>query len=292
MPEGHLPVVSYLAVPVISSSGKVIGGLFFGHREPGVFTKEHEDLVVGIASQSAVAIDNAKLYEEVKTLNAKKDEFIGLASHELKTPLTSINGYLQLLERHQTTELNKNFVKKTVQQVGKLTALVSDLLDVSKIEAGKLQFSKERFDIKALIFDVVDIMQLATDNHQIAFDLEPTSVLVYADKQRIEQVIINLLTNAIKYSPKAKKIALSLQETNKEVIVSVQDFGIGIHPEKLNHIFSRFYRVDDLSPHMSGLGIGLYISREIIERHNGKIGVSSEVGKGSTFYFTLPKEIN
>ena len=289
MPKGHLPVVSYLAVPVISNSGTVIGGLFFGHQEAAVFTQEHEDLVAGVASQAAIAIDNAKLYEEVKSLNLKKDEFIGLASHELKTPLTSINGYLQILERNQTTDINKNFVKKTVEQVKKLTGLVSDLLDVSKIEAGKLQFNNQKFALKELINDIVELMHHTSNQHTISFEASPNDVIICADRQRIEQVFINLLTNAMKYSPKADKVVLTLRDLDQEVEISIQDFGLGIPNEKLEHIFSRFYRVDELSPNISGLGIGLYITKEIIQRHNGKLNVKSELSKGSIFTVTLPK---
>ena len=288
MPKGHLPVVSYLAVPVISRSGTVIGGLFFGHPEPGMFTKEHEDLVVPIAAQAAIGLDNAKLYEEVKALNEKKDEFIGLASHELKTPLTSITGYLQILDRLKTDDSSGKFVTKTIQQVKKLTALVSDLLDVSKIEAGKLQLVKEAFDIRLILNDAIELIQHSHNTHEITLTTNIDSLQVYGDPHRIEQVIINLLTNAIKYSYLANKVDVTLSSTNTEVKIEVKDYGIGINPEKFAQLFSRFYRVEELNPNVSGLGIGLYISNEIISRHHGKLWVDSEPDNGSTFWFTLP----
>jgi PAS domain S-box-containing protein len=289
MPKGHLPVVSYLAVPVISSSGIVIGGLFFGHPESGVFTEEHEDLVSCIASQSAIALDNAKLFEEVKALSAKKDEFIALASHELKTPLTTIKGYLQVLDRTEKEPTGKLFITKTLNQVEKLNALVSDLLDVSRIEAGKLRLDRTQFDLKELLLEVIESLQYTNKSHQIVFHDEGQPTRILADQQRIEQVLVNLLTNAIKYSPKADHIEVQLKNTGGKVTVKIQDEGIGLTPEQRKKIFTRFYRAEGAA-HIAGLGLGLYLTKDIIDRHQGQIGVSSEPGKGSTFFFSLPVE--
>lgn len=289
MPKGHLPVVSYLAVPVISKTGAVIGGLFFGHSKPAMFKKEHEQLVAGVAAQAAVALDNAKLYEEITVLNAKKDEFIGLASHELKTPVTSISGYLQIIARNLAAEdRNKAFIEKALLQVNKLTTLISDLLDVSKIQTGKLPFSYTTFDLTELLADVVEMMQHNYNHHHIALHYDEKPIMLKADHQRMEQVIINLITNAIKYSPGESQVIIHAAVSNKKITVSVQDFGIGIAQDQQDRIFSRFYRVENLAAHMSGLGIGLYICHEIIERHKGKMWVKSELGKGATFYFELP----
>jgi PAS domain S-box-containing protein len=288
MPPGHLPVVSYLAVPVTSRSGSVIGGLFLGHPEAGKFTEEHENIVISIAGQAAIGIDNAILYEEVKSLNDKKDEFIGLASHELKTPLTSISGYLQIISRLNTNDNTQKFVDKTTNQVKKLTALVSDLLDVSKIEAGKLQLAKEEFDIRTVINNVIELIHFSNISYQILLDTDIKSLLMIGDPDRIEQVLINLLNNAIKYSPASNKIELLLSHTDNEVKIGVKDFGIGIAADKLTKIFTRFYRIEGTNHTISGLGIGLYLSHEIITRHNGKLWVESELEKGSTFWFTLP----
>ncbi len=280
--------VSYLEVPMFSKTGLVAGYLVFGHPEPGRFTSEHENLIVGISLQAAAALENARLYEEVSSLNAKKDEFIGMASHELKTPLTSMTGYLQILERQQKDELNRNFVRKTIEKAGKLIALVSDLLDISKIEAGKLQLNKEPFDIRPLVDEAIELIQLSTTTHRISLETDIECFLIEGDKQRIEQVIVNLLTNAVKYSPASDAVYVFLQKTDSGIRIGVRDTGIGIPKEKIANIFSRFYRVEGLSPHMSGLGIGLYITREIVERHHGKIWVESTEGAGSTFWFSLP----
>lgn len=288
IPKGHLSVKSYLAVPVSSRSGEVFGALIFGHPDAGIFTKEHEDIVVSIAAQAAIGIDNAKLYEEIRALNEKKDEFIGLASHELKTPLTSISGYLQILSRLDNNEKNRHFIDKTIQQVKKLSSLVSDLLDVSKIEAGKLQLSIEKFDIGSVVKDTVELMQHTYNNYNIELNDSIDSLMMNGDPNRIEQVIINLLTNAIKYSPGEDSVNVTLTQNNGKVIIAVKDHGVGIAADKLTQIFSRFYRVEGTNPNISGLGIGLYLSDEIISRHNGRLWADSEPGKGSTFYMELP----
>jgi len=289
MPEGHLPVVSYLAVPVISKSGNVIGGLFYGHPDAGKFTREHEQLVSGVATQATVALDNAKLYEEIQKLNDKKDEFIGLASHELKTPVTSLSGYLQILNRTlPETDRNKPFVQKALRQVNKLSELISDLLDVSKIETGHLPLSFTKFDLVQLVLDVIELAQYTTKTHRIVMCPEVESIMIFADKQRLEQVIINLLSNAIKYSPNKMLVNVTVDINHDRARVSVQDFGMGISKDQQERIFSRFYRVEELAAHISGLGIGLYISKEIINRHKGELWLESEVDKGSVFSFEIP----
>ncbi|MHA4807206.1 sensor histidine kinase [Flavitalea flava] len=287
-PEGHLPVVSYLAVPVTSPSGKVTGGLFFGHPKPGIFNEEHEKLLVGIAVQASIALDNAKLYEEIKILNAKKDEFIGIASHELKTPLTSMKGYLQLLERNLSEDVDLSFVKKTLRQVNNLSGLVSDLLDVSKIQSGKLQLSMELFDFHGLLTETIGNIQESVSSHQIILHAEEQPFFIRADRQRLEQVLNNLIVNAIKYSPGSNLVNIELLPSGQEISVSVKDYGIGISKESQKNIFAKFFRAEDLDSHMSGLGLGLYITKEIIDRHKGKIWVDSEPGKGSVFYFCVP----
>jgi PAS domain S-box-containing protein len=287
MPSGHLDVKSYLAVPVVSANGEVIGGLLFGHPEVGQFRAEHEDLVESIASQAAIALENSRLFEEIKTMSDKKDEFIALASHELKTPLTTIKGYLQLLAKKKQDRVNALFIEKTLDQVAKLNALIADLLDVSKIEAGKLQFNLEHFDLRLLLKEVMETFPYTYKTHKIIFHDANEPAIVYADKQRIEQVINNLLTNAIKYSPAADLVEISLFKDAEVVTVRVKDYGIGLKEEHKSKIFTRFYRADGVV-NVSGLGIGLHLTKEIIDRHNGQIGVESTFGVGSEFYFTLP----
>jgi PAS domain S-box-containing protein len=286
MPKGHLPVTSYLAVPVIGNAGNIIGGLFFAHPEAGMFLQEHEDLVISLASQAAVALDNSRLFTEVKELSQKKDEFIALASHELKTPLTSMSGFLQLLER-KVSDANRPFVQKAINQVKKLNILINDLFDISKIQSGKLQFYFEEFSLTVLIKESLESIKEAYPSHQIYFD-ETDEVILEADKLRLEQVLVNLVTNAIKYSPESERVELSVKKSEKEIVVSVRDYGMGISKENINHIFSQFYRAKDLNRSITGLGLGLYITKEIIERHGGRIWVESEPRMGSTFFFTIP----
>ncbi|WP_118976413.1 PAS domain-containing sensor histidine kinase [Taibaiella koreensis] len=286
-PQGHLPVVSYLAVPVISVSGEVIGGLFFGHPEPGMFSEEHEDIVSSIAAQAATALDNSRLFEEVKSVSAKKDEFIALASHELKTPLTSIKGYLQILNKTAQDGVGRLFFDKLINQVEKLNSLVTDLFDVSKIEAGKLQFSLEVFNLRQLLQENLETFQYTIQSHRIICEDPGDAIWINADKQRIEQVIVNLVTNAIKYSPQADKIYVNLYAQDGKACLAIKDEGIGLSKEQRQKIFTRFYRAEGTND-IPGLGLGLYLSKEIVDRHEGALTVSSTPGHGSVFLVKLP----
>lgn len=271
--DGHHVPISLSVSPIMDASGRVIGA---------------SKIARDISEQLAAQQENARLYEHIKALNDKKDEFIGLASHELKTPLTSISGYLQILSSLVTNEKAKFFVGKTRLQVKKLNALVSDLLDVSKIEAGKLMLSHERFDIGNVLRDAMELFVHGSSNYHISLETDITELHVTGDPHRIEQVIVNLLTNAIRYSPGTDRIIIYLNHEADNVKIGVRDFGVGIAADKLKDIFSRFYRVDDANPNISGLGIGLYLSYEIVSQHNGRIWAESEPGVGSTFWFTLP----
>jgi len=271
--DGRQVAISLSVSPIVDENGKVIGA---------------SKIARDIGEQLAVQAENARLYEEVKRLNDKKDEFIGLASHELKTPLTGIQGYLQILDRMITEEKPRQFLIKAQSQVKKLNTLVEDLLDVSKIEAGKLQMSVELFDIRSLLEDVIEMIAFSNSSFNITLDTTFENLMVTGDPNRIEQVVINLLTNSVRYSSGEKQVIVRLTADGNEVRVSVQDFGMGIAAEQLEHIFARFYRVDNQASGISGLGIGLYLSHEIVTRHGGRIWAESEPGKGSTFNFVLP----
>ncbi|GEM_PF-599245 len=228
---------------------------------------------------------------ERMALERRKDEFISVASHELKTPLTSMKAFTQLLDRYlkkQQDEIAITYIGKTHTQLDRLTNLVNDLLDVSKIEAGKLIFNKELFDIDEFISNMIEEIQPTTKTHQIQHEAKAKSKVV-ADKFRIGQVITNLLTNAIKYSPSSDKVIVRTTVKGDYIQVAVQDFGVGVPQDLTKKIFNRFYRVEGRKRESyPGLGLGLFISSEIVRRHNGSIGVDSSEGKGSTFYFTLP----
>lgn len=228
---------------------------------------------------------------EAKQLEQRKDDFVNMASHELKTPITSMKLYIEMLlkwvEKYQDEKINKNLHSLRIQ-TERLQELVSDLLDVSRIQTGKLYFRKEKFDIVDLIEETVSILQGATNKHTLVFS-KKESIFIFADKFRIYQVLTNLVTNAIKYSPENNEIIIRIKKQHLKVVVSVEDFGIGIEKNQQRKIFERLYQVSDLKTKMyPGLGMGLYISKEIIRRHKGSIWVEGEKGKGSTFFFSLP----
>ena len=234
-----------------------------------------------------------KLLEEIefrKEAERKKDEFISIASHELKTPMTSIKGYIQLLERSldkEDLETTRVRLHKVQNQVEKLNLLVADLLDISKIESGKLKFNKKYFSFDKILDHIVEIMEQA--NPQVKFIKKgQITTEIFGDEMRIEQVIINFITNAIKYAPDSDEVHITSELRGDEIYFSVKDFGIGMAKEHQQQIFDKFYRVEETSERFQGLGIGLYICQEIIERHEGKIGVNSEPDEGSEFYFTIP----
>lgn len=228
---------------------------------------------------------------ELKRLEKQKEEFLAVASHELKTPVTSLKAYGQVVKNRFARKGDTNSVvlmEKMDNQINKLTTLIIDLLDVTKIQSGKLQIRYEFFDFGQLITEIVEQMQLTTKQHIVITHLGKTKK-IYADRERIAQVMINFLTNAIKYSSDAKQIKVSVTYVKNAIGFSVQDFGIGIPKKKQEKIFERFYRVEgkgkDTYP---GLGLGLYISAEIIKQHGGEISFKSTEGKGSIFTFTIP----
>ncbi|MCX2452890.1 hybrid sensor histidine kinase/response regulator [Pedobacter sp. PLR] len=245
-------------------------------------------------SRKLIEIQKA-LLDEIefrKQAERKKDEFISIASHELKTPLTSVKGYVQLLERSidkgDVPTLKKHLAKAQVQ-LEKLNELITDLLDISKIESGKLKFNKQPFVIDDLLDSVIEIIHQSNPEFKLV-KTGSVSREICGDEMRIEQVVINFLTNAIKYSPGTSEVHIHVEERGKDVYVGVRDFGIGIDKELQKNVFEKFYRVEETAIHFQGLGIGLYISSEIIRRHGGEVGVKSIPGEGSEFYFSIPFE--
>lgn len=295
MPKGHLPVVSYLAVPVISRSGEVIGGLFFGHSRPGVFSEREERIVAGLASQAAVAMDNARLYEKARQAIHVRDEFLSISSHELRTPLTPLKIQLQNMLRHLdagtfrnlSDEKLRKMVETSERQVSRLTALVEDLLDVSRISSGRLKLNLEETDLSSLVQEVVERYQpqlLAAGCQPVVRC--PPSLPALVDRLRIEQVLVNFLTNVMRYAPD-NKVEIDLTSKGGEVILRVQDHGMGISIEDQKRIFGRFERILSTANY-GGLGLGLYISQQIARAHQGTITVESEMGKGAAFSMKLP----
>ena len=224
-------------------------------------------------------------------LEKQKDAFIGIASHELKTPITSLYVYAQILEKSLDKKgdvKDKYLLSNITRETKRLTNLIDDLLNVSRLESGKLILQHEEFDINTLIKQIIIDFQYTNETHELKREGSINSKVI-GDKDRIEQVFINLITNAIKYSPNADKVLIHVAEEKNDVVISVQDFGLGIGVKDQPHVFKRFYRTPDKEERkITGFGLGLYIASEIIKRHKGKIWVKSQKGKGSTFFFTLP----
>jgi two-component system CheB/CheR fusion protein len=224
-----------------------------------------------------------------KTKEESKDEFMSIASHELKTPLTTVKAYIQLLQLGMEETNNKDlvYVQKAGASVDRLNVLIEELLDVSKIQSGNLSLKITSFNFNEMLSGAIETVQLGSPDHTIVKNGEIHHE-VKGDKERLQQVVVNLLSNAVKYSPAADKVFINAVQQDREIQVSVKDTGIGIRQENFGKIFERYYREEDRVIHFQGLGIGLFISNEIIRRHNGKIWVESVADKGSTFYFTVP----
>ena len=231
--------------------------------------------------------------DDMKRQEQQKDDFIKMASHELKTPVTTIKGYVQLLKRTRKDSDDKflvNSLNTIENQVNNLSVLIGDLLDISRMENGYLLLNKHKFSLVELVTESIEDIKASEQSHEINFEMKHfADIEVFADKERLKQVLTNLLTNAIKYSPKANSVNVELWVEDGQGIVSVEDFGIGMEASELGKIFERFYRVSgDDEKTFPGFGIGLYIVKDIIQRLDGKIWVESEKNQGSKFYFSLP----
>lgn len=230
---------------------------------------------------------------EINDLMKKKDEFMNIASHELKTPVTSMKAYLQMISQKLLPSLKdkqlSSFIEKSNKQIDKLAVLINDLLDVSKVQAGEMTYQFRMFNFSALVKDAVDEALNSTSEHKITvYCTLPPDFEVTGDRIRLEQVLNNILSNAIKYSPSSDEIIVNVGLVNNYVEVSITDFGIGISGEQLPQVFDRFFKVQNEDKRFFGLGLGLFISSEIIKAHHGEIGVNSCLGEGSKFWFKIP----
>ncbi len=249
--------------------------------------KDPQGKIIGL-SKIARDITESKLDE------ARKNDFIGMVSHELKTPLTSLTALIQLANRRLKNN-EDNFVSAALEkanvQVKRMTSMINGFLNVSRLESGKILLRKQEFNLESLIQEVIGETELTVSSHPIKF--EPCSpVIISADHDKINSVLTNLISNAVKYSPKGKIINIQCKIAGNNAQVSVKDEGMGINAGDIGKLFERYYRVEnDDTQHISGFGIGLYLSSEIIQRHEGKIWVESEPGAGSTFFFSLPLSV-
>jgi signal transduction histidine kinase/DNA-binding response OmpR family regulator len=293
MPPGHLPVRSYLAVPVKGRSGSVIGGLFFGHSEVGRFTGHHERLAVGIASWAAMALENASLYTSVQEASRLKDDFLASLSHELRTPLNAILGYARLLRSGMVPPDKQQKALETIERnVTSLTQIVEDVLDVSRIVSGKVRLNVQTVDFPAIVRSAIDSIALAAEAKGLRLEtvLDPKAGPVSGDPERLQQVLWNVLSNAVKFTNRDGKVQVRLARVDSHVEVVVSDTGVGIAPEFLPHVFERFRQADSgITRERGGLGLGLSIARQLTEMHGGTIDASSGgPGTGATFRLRLP----
>ncbi len=314
MPEGHLPVTSYLAVSVVSRVGEVIGGLFFGHHKEGVFTERHERIVEGLAGQVATAMDNSRLYEQARDAirereallarekeareqaemaSRAKDEFLGLLSHELRTPLNSILGWTRILTTNTLDEAGAEQALETIDRNAKLQArLIDDMLDVSRIISGKLRLDAQPVDLTTVINAAVETLRPAAEakNIRMHVTLDFGSGSVLGDPMRLQQVVWNLVSNAVKFVPRGGSVRIALRRVNSHFEIQISDSGPGIDKEFLPHVFERFRQADSTPNKMySGLGLGLSIVRHLVELHGGTVeAANSPEGGGAVFTVHLP----
>jgi PAS domain S-box-containing protein len=293
MPPGHLPVRSYLAVPVRGLRGDVIGGLFFGSSRVGVFTEQHERIVEGIAGWATVALENARLLVEARDANRMKDEFLAVLSHELRTPLNAIVGYSRLLRGGllsgdklaralETLERNANW----------LTQIIDDVLDVSRIVSGEIRLDVQPVQLPVIVDNAVATVQPAADARGVRIQtiVDPGVGPISGDPDRLRQVLWNLLTNAVKFTGRGGRVQVRLERVNSHVEISVSDTGVGITPDFLPFVFERFRQADASTTRATGgLGLGLAVVRHLVEMHGGSVDAASAgTDAGSTFRVRLP----
>jgi PAS domain S-box-containing protein len=293
MPSGHLPVRSYLAVPVKGVNGDVLGGLFFGHSQVGVFTAEHERLVEGVAAWASVALENSRLYIEAREANRMKDEFLAVLSHELRTPLNAIVGYARLLRGGILSGDKATRGLETLERNATwLTQIVEDVLDVSRIVAGKIRLDVQPVELPLIVDNAVATIQPAADAKGVRLQtiIDPLVGPVSGDPDRLQQVVWNLVSNAVKFTPKNGRVQVRLERVNSQIEVAVSDTGVGIRPDFLPYVFERFRQEEaGTTRRTGGLGLGLAIVRHIVEMHGGTVHASSAgEGQGATFRIRLP----
>jgi signal transduction histidine kinase len=299
MPPGHPPVAGYLAVPVASRAGDVLGSLIFGHAEPAAFTESDERIVVALAAQAAVAMDNARLYQQAHQALRARDRFLATVSHDLRTPLTAIRGYAQLLRRVSArlegplaARLDEGLGEIEIT-TGRMSGMINELLDVARLELGQtLELDLSRVDLVELARRAIAAQQMPAERLVLHAEAGPGELVGRWDAPRLERVLENLLSNAAKYSPDGTEIRVRVarEEHRSEswAVLAVQDRGLGVPAADLPHIFERFYRATNTSGRIAGSGLGLAGVRDIVERHGGTVAATSQESVGSTFTVRLP----
>ena len=307
MPEEHLRVTSYLAIPIVSRSGEVYGGLFFGHEDEGVFTERAARIVEGLAGQASTAIDNAQLYEAEQVARAQaeeaagraeessrlKEEFLATISHELRTPLNAILGYARLLRSGKLAKEDVSKAIDTIERNARAQAqLIEDLLDVSRIITGKLRMEVRPTDPISFTEAAIEAIQPAAEAKGVRLQkiLDTTAVSVPGDPVRLQQVVWNLISNAVKFTPRGGKVQVRVERVNSHIEIVVSDTGQGITADFLPHVFDRFRQAEQsASRQHGGMGLGLAIVRHLVELHGGSVEASSPgLNQGAMFSVRLP----
>ncbi|MGH2441566.1 MAG: ATP-binding protein [Chloroflexota bacterium] len=253
------------------------------------FSREEQQVITNFAYQIGVAADNAQLFESQQEALQVKDQFLSIVSHELRTPLTTIKGYAQMLRRKLTNDPDdQRFAVNIDTQVGRLGRLVDDLLDVTRFSRGEFELKRQQVDLRTLLEDVAIRFRIISPQHTYRLNLDGGNLEGYWDRDRLEQVMNNLVGNAIKYSPPGGTVTLLTRREGGDVVVGVRDEGEGIPEEDQRHLFERFYRGNAEGGNITGLGLGLYVTQRIVEAHGGHVGVRSRVHEGSEFFFNLP----
>ncbi|HSD88595.1 MAG TPA: ATP-binding protein, partial [Kofleriaceae bacterium] len=288
-----------LAVPLMRED-HLLGGLVVNRNRPGAFAPETIALLKTFASQSALAIQNARLFREVQQKSREleaasrhKSEFLANMSHELRTPLNAIIGFSEVLSERMFGEINDKqaeYLADILESGKHLLSLINEILDLSKIEAGRMELQPSEFDLPAMIDNALLLVRERAQRRAIALGRDVDSRLgtICADERKVKQVLLNLLSNALKFTPEGGRVDVHAGRTDSLVEISVTDTGVGIAPEDLAVVFEEFRQVGTAAKKVEGTGLGLAISRKFVELHGGTMGVQSRVGAGSTFSFTLP----
>ncbi|HZU13357.1 MAG TPA: ATP-binding protein [Chloroflexota bacterium] len=263
-------------------------GVFVLAREGRAFSRDEQQVAANFAFQLGIAAENVRLFEAQQEALNVKDQFLSIVSHELRTPLTAMKGYAQMLRRRLADDPDgQRFAASIDAQVTRLSRLVDDLLDVTRFARSQFELTRRPMDLRPALEEAVNRFSIIAPNHTFRLEVTDGDLHGEWDRDRLEQVLNNLIGNAVKYSPNGGEVLVRAGRTDHEITIAVHDQGVGIPPEEQSQVFDRFYRSAG-TQNVKGMGLGLYVTRRVIEAHGGTVGVRSEPGAGSEFYFTLP----